>query len=60
MRSLLVLSFAVLMVSPASAQHGFWQPDDRILISSFLYARGIATDQRQVFIATTNGLEIYD
>ncbi|HEY0674052.1 MAG TPA: hypothetical protein VGD27_17380 [Longimicrobiales bacterium] len=60
MRSLLLLSLVVLMVSPASAQHGFWQPDDRILISSFLYARGIATDQRQVFVATTNGLEIYD
>lgn len=54
---LLALSIAA---APLHAQHGFWQPDDRVLITSFLNARAIATDQRLVFIATTNGLEIYD
>jgi hypothetical protein len=50
----------VMAAQSANAQHGFWQPDERVLITSFHMARGIATDQRHVYIATTNGLEIYD
>ena len=57
---LLVLCVGLLDVGAAHAQHGFWQPDERVLITSFLYARSIATDQRYVYVATTNGLEIYD
>ena len=61
MRSwLLALGAAALHASAAYAQHGFWQPDDRVLITSFVNARSIATDQRYVFVATTAGLEIYD
>lgn len=59
-RLLLVLCLALAPSSAAHAQHGFWRPDDRVLITSFLNARDIATDQRYVFVATTNGLEIYD
>ena len=61
MRSFGLTFLAILLaVPPLRAQHGFWQPDDRVLITSFLNARGIATDQRLVFVATTQGLEIYD
>ena len=60
MRSIFLAVVATLSAGAAHAQHGFWQPDDRVLITSFHNARGIATDQRLVFIATTNGLEIYD
>jgi hypothetical protein len=56
----LVFPAILLACQPLHAQHGFWQPDDRVLITSFHNARGIATDQRLVFIATTNGLEVYD
>ncbi len=61
MRSIKLSCFGLLVAaSGAHAQHGFWQPDDRLLITSFQNARGIATDQRLVFVATTDGLEIYD
>lgn len=61
MRSLLKALWLVLLSAGAAhAQHGFWQPDERVLITSFHNARGIASDQRLVFVATTNGLEIYD
>jgi hypothetical protein len=61
MRSIRLLCAAMLFAfQPLHAQHGFWQPDDRVLITSFYNARGIATDQRLVFVATTNGLEVYD
>jgi hypothetical protein len=61
MRRLLVAGLlCVSLVKAAAAQHGFWQPDERVLITSFHMARGIATDQRYVYIATTHGLEIYD
>ena len=58
----LAVSVCVLAVRapPARAQRGFWPPDDRILITSFLNARGIATDQHHVWVATELGLEIYD
>jgi hypothetical protein len=42
------------------AQSAFWRPDDRVLITSFLDARDIATDQQLIFVATDQGLEIYD
>lgn len=60
MKSLCVLSvfFCVLCVETASAQ--LWRPDERILITSFLNARGLATDDRHVWVSTDNGLEIYD
>jgi hypothetical protein len=60
MRFLIAIGILAALAGPAYGQHGFWQPDERVLISSFLNARGIATDQRLVFIATANGLEIYD
>ncbi|HEX6066639.1 MAG TPA: two-component regulator propeller domain-containing protein [Longimicrobiales bacterium] len=60
MRCFLLALCVALHASAAHAQHGFWQPDERVLITSFLHARSIATDQRHVFIATTTGLEIYD
>lgn len=61
MRSiLLVLCLALVRVGAARAQHGFWQPDDRVLITSFHNARSIASDGRLVFVATEHGLEIYD
>jgi hypothetical protein len=49
-----------VLAGRANAQHGFWRPDERILITSFLNARGIATDHRYVWVATEFGLEIYD
>jgi hypothetical protein len=60
MRSLLVAAFLLTLTGRASAQHGFWQPDDRVLITSFHTARGITSDQQYVYVSTTNGLEIYD
>ena len=61
MRAFSCAVLLVLVTTPSlRAQHGFWQPDERVLITSFQMARGIATDQRHVFVATTNGLEIYD
>lgn len=60
-RRLWVAAFlCVFAVNAASAQHGFWQPDERVLISAFHTARGVATDERHVYVSTTNGLEIYD
>src|SRR5687767_7508028 len=54
----LCVCLCVLGVSEASAQ--IWRPDDRILITSFLNARGLATDHQHVWVATDNGLEVYD
>jgi len=43
------------------AQSGqLWRADDRVLLSDFGYVGAIATDQRRVYAATANGLEIYD
>jgi hypothetical protein len=61
MRSVLTAWLLCLAATDVlTAQHGFWQPDERVLITSFHMARGIATDQRHVFVSTTTGLEIYD
>lgn len=61
MRALLIaLALSLSCMRAAPAQHGSWQPDERVLITAFHTARGIATDQRNVYVATTNGLEIYD
>ena len=60
-RSLPLIVLALMPAADAAhAQHARWNPDDRILITSFQYARGIATDGQLVFVATTNGLEVYD
>jgi hypothetical protein len=60
LRVLAVLLCVLAQPPAALAQHGFWRPDERILITSFLNARGIATDHRHVWVATEFGLEIYD
>ncbi len=56
----IVVLWSLAAAGHARAQHGFWQPDDRVLITSFHNAAGIATDQQIVFVATSNGLEMYD
>lgn len=60
MRLLLIALSLLFGAARVDAQHGFWQPDERVLISSFLNARGVATDHRHVYVSTDNGLEVYD
>jgi len=52
---------AVLAPAAARAQFGAsWRADDRVMLSDFGYIGAVATDQRRVYAATPNGLEIYD
>ena len=44
----------------AHAQNQLWRAHERVLLSDFSYVGAVATDQRKVYAATANGLEIYD
>lgn len=61
-RRLFLAGLIVAMTHGAAvAQSGrFWRADDRVLLSDFGYVGAVATDQRRVYAATANGLEIYD
>ena len=62
MRSVCIASIAVAALlsaaSPAHAQH--WRPGERTLITEFDQVGAVATDMRNVYGATPNGLIVYD
>ncbi|MEX2281892.1 MAG: hypothetical protein WEE89_05375 [Gemmatimonadota bacterium] len=43
-----------------AAQSRLWQPDERVLITSFADVGALAADQRKLYIASPGGLAIYD
>ena len=59
-RSALLAAFLGTVVSAAHAQSRLWQPDERILITSFADVGAIAADSRRLYIAASAGLAVYD
>ena len=59
-RSVLWAAFLGTAVSSAPAQSRLWQPDERILITSFADVGAIAADSRKLYIAASAGLAVYD
>ena len=59
-RSWLIAALFTAAVSGVPAQSRLWQPDERILITSFADVGAIATDTRKLYIAASAGLAVYD
>ena len=50
----------VCYVHAAAAQARIWNPEDRVIVTSFNDVLALAYDGRRLYGATRNGLEIYD
>lgn len=50
----------VVMASVATPLHAQWRPGERTLITEFDEVRAVATDMRNVYGATPNGIIVYD
>ncbi len=46
--------------APLGGQRGAWRPDDRVLITDFSRVGALATDQRRIFVATPEGIAVFD
>src|SRR5690606_31671124 len=52
---------ALLATDGARAQSGrLWRPEERILITSFHELGAVTADQRRVYAASPQGIEVYD
>jgi ligand-binding sensor domain-containing protein len=51
---------AFTMAAPAAAQTRIWSPGDRVIISDYSVVRAIAASNTWVYVATPNGLGLYD
>jgi ligand-binding sensor domain-containing protein len=50
----------LIAAAPRLEAQRLWNPDERVLITSFNEIQAIAYDGRRVYAATRNGLQIYD
>lgn len=58
---LLASTLCVVTADAARAQSGRqWRPEERVLVTRFADAYGLAADLRHLYVATNGGLEVYD
>jgi hypothetical protein len=60
MRTPVLVLAAIALARPAGAQTRVWSPGDRVIISDFSVVRAVAASQTRVYVATDNGLGLYD
>ncbi|HET9984936.1 MAG TPA: hypothetical protein VFQ38_15160 [Longimicrobiales bacterium] len=58
---LLASTLCFVAAGAARAQSGRqWRPEERVLVTRFADAYGLAADLRNLYVATNGGLEVYD